>query len=127
MVMADQILIKITCVCMTTKANARKRTSYSPTILNKKERELVKPRISLGSKVPSKAIQQPLSSSSDFELSKLLKSVKSKPLILILVVEKYEQRVVEQRETLKGSFKEAFEIAMADFESQMKEFQTYMY
>lgn len=65
-----------------TTSNGRKRTSFSPKITNKitrKEREgkLVKPRISLDSMVPLKSNQPLSSSSSDVDLNKLLKSVKS--------------------------------------------------
>jgi hypothetical protein len=65
-----------------TTTNGRKRTSFSPTIISKAGRKepegkLMKPRISLDSILPAKSIQTSPTSSSDVDLNKLLKSVKS--------------------------------------------------
>jgi hypothetical protein len=65
-----------------TTTKGKKRTSFSPTIISKPGRKepegkLMKPRISLESMLPAKPIRTPSSSSSDVDLNKLLKSVKS--------------------------------------------------
>jgi hypothetical protein len=42
------------------------------------------------------------------------------------MIEKYDQKIVEQKSSLKDSFSKAFELAMDDYDSQMKEFQSYL-